>query len=85
MTLKTTISEGQEYFDEAVYAEPKKELLTPIAEALAMAFGHVRPVLNKKGRQVLERTDVKPLLLGYERVRLKWVMPDGTPKERLTK
>lgn len=68
--LKTTITkDAQRYVDEPVYVNPKVEKGPSILElSVAAAFN---------GGQVPHARSRKPILVGYERVRLRWVTPDG--------
>lgn len=68
--LKEGISrEGQRYVDQPDYivVRPKPELSTQLAVAISKAFG-------KKPLAPI------PILRGHNRIRLRWVRPDGTPK-----
>lgn len=52
---------GQPYVDEPIYILPKKE--GAISRSVRAAFG--------------DQTTVNPLLVGHERVKLRWMTPDG--------
>lgn len=52
---------GQDFIDEPIYALPKKE--GAISRSVRAAFG--------------DQTTVNPLLVGHERVKLRWMTPDG--------
>lgn len=60
--IKTTIHEGQTYYDETVLAKPRADLRTPIADSVATIFGSHQPT---------------PIVVGHNRIRLRWVKPDG--------
>lgn len=57
--------EGQKFLDEPVYASPKPELITNIALSVGAAFNEGRPRAPRR------------ILLGHERVQLRWMKPDG--------
>lgn len=62
--ITTTIKEGQQFVEDPIYLLPKRPSLVEIS--VAEAFG---------------KYQIKPRLLqGHERVKLRWVNPDGTPK-----
>jgi hypothetical protein len=63
--LKPTIQrQGQKYVDDPIYIDAKQ--VSIIESSVARAFGR--------------RAQKRPLLVGHERVKLKWIKPDGTPK-----
>ncbi len=65
--LRTTIShEGQKYVDDPIYAmhKPRPEEMSPVRMGLAQMFGSPTP-------QPIQE------LVGHERVRLRWMKPDG--------
>lgn len=65
--IRTTVQhDGQRYVDEPIYRDlrPREELRTDIAASVAAAFGHPQA---KAIREVV----------GHERVRLRWMKPDG--------
>ncbi len=65
--IRTTIAkEGQRYVDDAVYINPKP--VSPITRAVSIAFKNWRPP--------------QPVLIGYERIGLRWLKSDGDGKIR---
>jgi hypothetical protein len=63
--MKKLTKDGQSYYDEPVYAIPKRETRDLIRDAVESAFG---------GPGYRPR---KPIVVGHERVRLRWMKPDG--------
>jgi len=64
--LRTNISHNsQKFVDQPVYAVPKKELTSIIARSISKAINHD-----------VDRTQ-KPVIVGHERVELRWMEPDG--------
>lgn len=58
--LVTTIKrEGQPFVDEPIYVDPKP--VSYLRRAIAAAFGSEVPM--------------RPVIIGYERVRLNWIKP----------
>lgn len=63
MEIQTEIMhEGQQYLDTPVYVQPKYENMLSICIQSAYGNFQVKP----------------PLLVGYERAKLKWMKPDGS-------
>lgn len=86
--LKTAIThDGQRYVDEPIHAMPKP--VAPLTLAVRHAMASLRIVGHSIPKSVIEvphpvtaaevmPPDVpQPLLLGYERVRLRWMTSDG--------
>ena len=64
--LKPTITKpGQAYFDDPVYVLPKEEKTDPMKLAVQLACGGALPEVKK------------PVLVGHERIPLRWMKPDG--------
>lgn len=64
--LKTSITDGQRYYDEPVYDELRAN---PLALAVNAAFSPVQGVPRVASRI--------RILSHYNRVRLRWMKPDG--------
>lgn len=64
--IRTEITEGARYFDEPLYEThmPRPDLITPVAVGLAEAFKSHMPTPIRE-------------LVGYQKVRLRWMEPDG--------
>jgi len=61
MKLRPTIEhEGQRYFDDAVYVEPKRV-----------------SILERQIAGIFKRRLEERIKVGYDRVRLNWMKPDG--------
>lgn len=78
LEIKTTIEQGQPYFDEPVYNKPIK-LMTNLHDAMAEIHGHIAMIpTTLHGQPFMQRvrTDLPAcILMGYNRTWLNWVKP----------
>lgn len=63
-------TDGQAYVDEPVYVAPKPEAVSVIALSVAEAF-------NPRPGALSHKQTLQPILVHHERVRLRWMKPNG--------
>ena len=67
MPITQVEKEGQRYVDEPVYVEPRVDKNFILQASIAAIFS----------KQPMHFELPKPILVGHNRVRLRWMEPDG--------